>query len=99
MTAPAGAAARTTERADWAVSGEGASEHGSERTPRCVSDERSRATPAGAAPGAPWLAPREPQLATGVPEAKIETWASSGSITPKTFCRDRRWTHDPQLSK
>ena len=30
---------------------------------------------------------------------KIETWASSGSITPKTFWRVRRWTHDPQLSK
>ena len=31
--------------------------------------------------------------------AKIETWASSGSITPMTFWRVRRWTHDPQLSK
>ena len=30
---------------------------------------------------------------------KMETWASSGSITPMTFCRVRRWTHDPQLSK
>ena len=30
---------------------------------------------------------------------KIETCASSGSITPKIFCSARRWTHDPQLSK
>ena len=31
--------------------------------------------------------------------AKIATWASSGSITPRIFCRARRWTHEPQLSK
>ncbi len=38
-------------------------------------------------------------LATGCPAEKIDTCASSGSITPKTFCRVRRWTHEPQLSK
>jgi hypothetical protein len=31
--------------------------------------------------------------------AKLETWASSGSITPKTFWSVRRWTQAPQLSK
>ena len=30
---------------------------------------------------------------------KIETCASSGSITPKIFWSARRWTHEPQLSK
>ena len=39
------------------------------------------------------------QAVTASAAAKIETWASSGSITPKTFWRVRRWTHDPQLSK
>jgi hypothetical protein len=36
---------------------------------------------------------------TGWPAEKIDTCASSGSITPKTFCSVRRWTQDPQLSK
>ena len=31
--------------------------------------------------------------------AKIEIWASSGSITPRTFWSVRRWAHEPQLSK
>ena len=39
------------------------------------------------------------QAETRSEAAKIETCASSGSITPKTFWRVRRWTHDPQLSK
>ena len=30
---------------------------------------------------------------------KIETWASSGSMTPKIFWSVRRWTQPPQLSK
>ncbi len=30
---------------------------------------------------------------------KIETWASSGSITPRTFWSVRRWTHEDQDSK
>jgi hypothetical protein len=30
---------------------------------------------------------------------KIETCASSGSITPKIFWSARRWTQEPQLSK
>jgi hypothetical protein len=38
-------------------------------------------------------------VGTGSPAEKIETWASSGIITPMTFCRVRRWTHEPQLSK
>ena len=38
-------------------------------------------------------------LATGWPAEKIETWASSGSITPKTFWRASVCAHDPQLSK
>ena len=36
---------------------------------------------------------------TGWPAEKIETWASSGSITPKTFWSASVWAHDPQLSK
>ena len=39
------------------------------------------------------------QAVTASAAAKIETCASSGSITPKTFWSARRWTHDPQLSK
>ena len=31
--------------------------------------------------------------------AKMETWASSGNITPRTFWSVRRWTHEAQLSK
>ena len=34
--------------------------------------------------------------ATGL---KIETWTSSGSMTPKIFSSARRCTHEPQLSK
>ena len=30
---------------------------------------------------------------------KMETWASSGSMTPMIFCRASKWTHEPQLSK
>ena len=37
--------------------------------------------------------------ATGWPAEKIDTCASSGSITPKTFWSVRRWTQEPQLSK
>ena len=39
------------------------------------------------------------EVGTGWPAEKIETCASSGSMTPMTFCRVRRWTHEPQLSK
>ena len=35
------------------------------------------------------------QAVTASAAAKIETCASSGSITPKTFWSARRWTHDP----
>ena len=42
---------------------------------------------------------RDQAVGTGSGAAKIETWASSGSMTPKTFWRVRRWTHDPQVSK
>ncbi len=42
---------------------------------------------------------RSQAVGTGWPAAKIDTWASSGSITPMTFCRVSRWTHEPQLSK
>ena len=44
-------------------------------------------------------AARHASVATGCPAEKIETWASSGSITPKTFCSASVWAHDPQLSK
>ena len=48
-------------------------------------------------------APRRPrrgsQAETGSAAAKMDTCASSGSMTPKTFWRVRRWTHEPQLSK
>jgi len=30
---------------------------------------------------------------------KVETWAASGSMTPRIFCRASTWTQDPQLSK
>ena len=64
------------------------------------------AAPTGGAPGQPRRragpsapGPLRSQAVTGSAAAKMETWASSGSITPKTFWRVRRWTHDPQLSK
>ena len=43
---------------------------------------------------------RQAVVTAGSGEAeKIETWASSGSITPRTFWSVRRWTHEDQLSK
>ena len=76
--------------------GEGGAEHRSERTSRCVSEERRAPTRARAVPR---CAVSGSQAETGSAAAKIETCASSGSITPNTFWRVRRWTHDPQLSK
>jgi hypothetical protein len=42
---------------------------------------------------------RPGQAVTGCGALKIETWASSGSMTVMIFWSARRWTHDPQLSK
>ena len=60
-----------------------------------------RPTPGGwTCPDRPARGDRQAVVTAGSGEAeKIETWASSGSITPRTFWRVRRWTHEDQLSK
>ena len=50
------------------------------------------------ASGTPDASPAQ-EVGTGSTAEKIETCASSGSITPITFWSVRRWTHEPQLSK
>ena len=75
---------------------------GASRNRRSAPRPRARSSPGGASVPNREIAARRrwaSQAETGSAAAKIETWASSGSITPKTFWRVRRWTHDPQLSK
>ena len=66
-------------------------------------EARSIALPAGRAgrwsPGCRDAGSQAGQAVTGSRTPKIETCASSGSITPKIFWRASRWTHESQLSK
>ena len=98
-TAPGRGASRSTSRfADGDEAPPGTGGWRSCREPR----NRRRRRWTGGVVGDRVGGPPGPAAQARAPAAgalKIETCASSGSITPKIFCSVRRWTQEPQLSK